>query len=330
MFVYYDKDYDQEWSKEEWLDFLKDVQVNTWVKYWIDLLPQVQQDQVDALDSNDEVASKYTANDYLAFSRFNNHKTHPHNHKHNNNHNKHNKNVHNSKNINVNIRANKKGEEVPENKISRSVVWEMFRSSPKETFKLPNLYNFYRVSYKFILEDNDFSGFLSLPEIKHMYTVDTEAGPLQLRQNQMQYIFQLVQFFKEIQFGVVNIKQFYAFFTMREVLAYYTVASVQNIFMGRQQIEKIGQERFDLKFTKDMFSVAKIINFSKEKQNKDELMFDGMMVFRQALKYEVNILKNIKIKGDARFHKHSNTQHKKHHNKMNKKNKRLNKRIVKQ
>jgi hypothetical protein len=60
----------------------------------------------------------------------------------------------------------------------RTIVWEMFRTSPKEEFRLKDLYNFYRVSYKFIMEDADFSGALSLPEIKHMYTVDIKSGYL--------------------------------------------------------------------------------------------------------------------------------------------------------
>lgn len=71
----------------------------------------------------------------------------------------------------------------------RTMVWEMFRNSPKEEFKLENLFNFYRVAYKFIMEDADFSGFLSLPEIKHMYTVETKGNYLQLKENQLQYIF---------------------------------------------------------------------------------------------------------------------------------------------
>ena len=46
------------------------------------------------------------------------------------------------------------------------MVWEMFRNSEKETFKLENLYTFYRVGYKFIMEDKDFSGSLGLGEIR--------------------------------------------------------------------------------------------------------------------------------------------------------------------
>jgi hypothetical protein len=53
------------------------------------------------------------------------------------------------------------------------MLWEMFRSGEKEVFKLENFYNFYRVGYKFIIEDADLSGALGLPEIRKMYTVTT-------------------------------------------------------------------------------------------------------------------------------------------------------------
>jgi hypothetical protein len=46
------------------------------------------------------------------------------------------------------------------------MLWEMFRSGEKEVFKLENLYNFYRVGYKFIMEDKDFGGTLGLSEIR--------------------------------------------------------------------------------------------------------------------------------------------------------------------
>lgn len=90
------------------------------------------------------------------------------------------------------MKKHRQEEEVQPNEAMRGLIWEMFRSSPNEQFKLENFYNFYRVGYKFIMEDEDFNGRLALAEIKHMYTSDTKSGHLQLKANQIEILFQIV------------------------------------------------------------------------------------------------------------------------------------------
>ncbi len=83
MFHFYDKDMNQQLSKEEWLKLMEDEQVNTWVKHWIDSLVEVSQEQVDEQDQKGDAMVKYDENDYLAYSRLAKSAQHHHpNHKH--------------------------------------------------------------------------------------------------------------------------------------------------------------------------------------------------------------------------------------------------------
>ena len=125
---------------------------------------------------------------------------------------------------------------------------------------------------------------------------------MQLKDDQLGVVSQMVAFYTEIQMIQINLKQYLTFFTMQAYLQLKSVSSVTP-FLGKAELKSIGELRFGLKFTDHIFSTTKVLVDKKSLNPEDpeQQLYDGVLCYRMALKYEVLALRQTKIKGERRL-----------------------------